>query len=141
MTRKTIALVTLALGCALAPASANALDDELKLGQTVFQELCASCHGEQGNGDGVIADLFKVKPKALSQLSKENGGVYPFELVYQTLKATRKTKAHGDTAMPVWGDYFQVGVLDDPTADETQSFIALGKLLSVIYYVETLQEK
>lgn len=141
MKTKAIALIGLAMGCALAPVPANALDDELKLGKVVFQELCASCHGEQGNGDGVIADLFKVKPKAISQLSKENGGVYPFERVYQTLKATQKVKGHGDTAMPLWGDYFQVGVLDDPTADETQSFIALGKLLSVIYYIETLQEK
>lgn len=141
MMKSASAFACMALACMLAPTQAHALDDELKIGQSVFQELCASCHGAEGNGDGVIADLFKVRPRALSQLSKENGGEYPFELVYQTLKATRNTKAHGDTAMPVWGDYFQVNVLDDPTVDETESFVALGKLLSVIYYIETLQDK
>lgn len=141
MTRIRIATACIALAFTLAPTLANALDDELKIGQAIYLLQCASCHGVEGNGDGVNADLFTVKPRALSLLSKENGGEYPFELVYQTLKATEKVEGHGDTAMPVWGDYFMVEVLDDPSIDEKESFIALGKLLSVIYYIETLQEK
>lgn len=123
------------------PTHGYALDDELKVGRDIFLQQCAGCHGPEGNGDGEITELFKEKPRALSKLSSENGGEYPFELVYQTLKATEKVKGHGQTAMPIWGYYFNVEVLDDPNVEEREAFIALGKMLSVIYYIETLQEK
>ncbi len=139
MTAKNIAIVLVGLAIGGIPDHGYALDDELKAGQEIFEGNCAVCHGITGNGDGDIADLFKVRPKALSQLSKENGGEFPFERIYQTLKATKEVKGHGRTAMPVWGDYFRVEVLDDPNVDEEESFIALGKMLSVIYYIETLQ--
>ena len=138
---KQIAVVLLGLAMGSIPNYGHALDDELKAGQEIFEGHCAVCHGIAGNGDGDIAELFKVKPKALSQLSKENGGEFPFERIYQTLKATKDVKGHGRTAMPVWGDYFRVEVLDDPSVDEDESFAALGKMLSVIYYIETLQTK
>lgn len=125
----------------MSPVQSYALDDELKVGQDIFLQQCAGCHGPQGNGDGEIAELFKVKPGALSKLSSENGGEFPFELVYQTLKATEKVKGHGQTAMPIWGYYFNVEVLTDPGVEEREAFITLGKMLSVIYYIETLQEK
>lgn len=122
------------------PLPAYALDDELKIGQEIFQQYCAICHGPEGNGDGEIGLLFKLKPKALSQLSKENGGEYPFEMVYQTLKATKPVQGHG-TGMPVWGGYFQVEkALNDPSMDDDDALAAIGKMLSVIYYIETLQE-
>lgn len=123
------------------PIHGYALDDELKVGHEIFLQQCAGCHGPEGKGDGEIAELFKEKPKALSKLSSENGGEYPFELVYQTLKATEQVKGHGPTAMPIWGYYFNVEVLDDPEVDEKEAFITLGKMLSVIYYIETLQEE
>ena len=120
---------------------ALALDEELKIGKEIFQQRCASCHGVDGSGDGQIAGLFKVKPKKLSMLSKENGGEYPFDLVYRTLKATKDIQGHGQTAMPVWGDFFEVErALDDPEMDIEDAYAAVGKLLSVIYYIETLQE-
>jgi len=139
MTVNKFAVVSMGLAMASIPSYGLALDDELKAGQEIFEGHCAVCHGKTGNGDGDIAELFKVKPKALSQLSKENGGEFPFERIYQTLKATKEVKGHGRTAMPVWGDYFRVEVLDDRSVDEEEAFVALGKMLSVIYYIETLQ--
>jgi mono/diheme cytochrome c family protein len=131
-------LLTLALGA----GQVLALDDELKLGQAIFQQYCAACHGATGEGDGPLANLFKVKPRALSQLSKENDGEYPFELVYRTLKATEPDPAHGAPAMPVWGNYFMVEqALSDPSIDNSKALIAVGRLLSVVYYIETLQEE
>ena len=142
MRNSLIVAISIAIASQLLPIQAHALDDELKVGQAIFLVKCASCHGAEGKGDGEIADLFKVRPRSLSQLSRENGGEFPFDLVYQTLKATSKVKGHGETAMPVWGDYFMAEeVLDDPDIDERESFIALGRMLSVVYYIETLQEE
>ncbi|MEC9343282.1 MAG: cytochrome c [Pseudomonadota bacterium] len=121
---------------------AHAMDEELAVGQRIFEQNCASCHGPAGDGDGEISVLFKEKPRALSQLAKENGGEYPFELVYQTLKATRPVQGHGVSAMPVWGNYFEVEkALGDRSMDDEAALIAVGKLLSVVYYIETLQDE
>ena len=142
MSKSVFAFVFVALVFLFSPHQAIALDDELKIGRAIFVQMCSNCHGMEGDGDGEIADLFKVKPRALSQLSKDNGGEYPFDLVYRTLKATSKVKGHGDTAMPIWGDFFMAEeILNDPSIDEKESFIILGKMLSVIYYIETLQEE
>ena len=139
---KTTLSIFVLVGLAMTQAPlAYALDDELKIGQEIYQQNCALCHGPEGNGDGEIGLLFKLKPKALSQLSKENGGQYPFELVYQTLKATKPVQGHG-TAMPVWGSYFRVEkALNDPSMANDEAMIVVGRLLSLIYYIETLQEK
>ena len=121
---------------------AQALDEELKLGRAIFQQYCAACHGVMAEGDGPLANLFKVKPRALSLLSRENDGEYPLELVYQTLKVTKPDPAHGAPAMPVWGNYFMVEqALSDPSIDNSEALIAVGRLLSVVYYIETLQEE
>ncbi len=130
------------LALAYGSGQAFALDDELKVGQVIFQQQCAVCHGMIGEGDGLLAELFKNKPRALSQLSKENGGEYPFDLVYRTLKATDPDPAHGAPEMPVWGNYFKVEkALSDPSMDNVEAMIAIGRLLSVIYYIETLQKE
>ncbi len=134
--------ILFAMALTLGTGQALAIDDELKVGQLIFQQQCAVCHGMTGEGDGLIAGLFKKKPRALSQLSKENGGEYPFELVYRTLKATEADPAHGAPQMPVWGSYFMVEkALEDPSIDNTEAMIAIGRLLSVVYYIETLQEE
>ena len=127
---------------ALANQPAFALDDELKVGQQIYERRCAACHGETGKGDGIMSDLFKVRPTVLSQLSKENDGEYPFERVYQTLKATEELPGHGPTAMPVWGDFFMVEhALRDTVMSEAEAYAVIGKMLSLVYYIETLQEE
>ncbi len=68
---------------------AQALDEELKLGRAIFQQYCAACHGVMAEGDGPLANLFKVKPRALSLLSRENDGEYPFELVLSDVKGNQ----------------------------------------------------
>ena len=139
MMRKQAAAI---LVLALTSGPALALDDELKVGEQIYGQFCAVCHGEAGKGDGMMSDLFKVKPRDLSKLTAENGGEYPFELVYGTLKATEKVPGHGATAMPVWGDFFMVErALEDKSMKDDAAYAAIGKMLSVVYYIETLQEK
>jgi mono/diheme cytochrome c family protein len=44
-------------------------DDNLLRGKTVFTTFCIVCHGEKGNGDGILftSGLYPLKPRTLSR--------------------------------------------------------------------------
>ncbi|MBD3662718.1 c-type cytochrome [Sulfitobacter sp. TSTF-M16] len=46
-------------------------------GALFFVDNCQSCHGPTGKGDGPLAADLAVKPRDLTQLARENGGVFP----------------------------------------------------------------
>ena len=45
---------------------------DLKLGEKVYRENCAACHGEKGNGKGSSAGTLRTKPRDFT------GGIYKF---------------------------------------------------------------
>lgn len=45
---------------------------DLKLGEKVYRENCAACHGEKGNGRGTSASTLKTKPRDFTT------GIYKF---------------------------------------------------------------
>jgi len=75
-------------------------------GQALFQQYCASCHGDDGKGAGPAAVAFKVQPPDLTALSRQNGGKFPTDRVVQAIRGDRMQSAHGSTDMPVWGPVF-----------------------------------
>src|SRR5271157_2463685 len=82
------------------PASARAS------GRALFQQYCASCHGDDGKGAGPAAVAFKVQPPDLTALSRQNHGKFPRDRVVEALRGDRVQSAHGSTDMPVWGPEF-----------------------------------
>ena len=75
-------------------------------GKTLFQQSCASCHGDDGKGAGPAAVAFKVQPPDLTALSRQNRGKFPRDRVVQAIRGDRMQSAHGTTDMPVWGPQF-----------------------------------
>lgn len=120
------------------PAAAQDVD----LGKSIYQSRCAVCHGVEGKGDGVVGVLFQQRPKDLALLAKDNGGIFPFERVYQSIDGRQRIPAHGETNMPVWGEYFMVDALSDQRIDpKAARDIVAGRISSVVYYVQSLQAK
>lgn len=112
------------------------------IGQTIFETRCAVCHGPEGKGDGLVAELFRQPPKNLATLAKDNGGEFPFERVYFSIDGRAKIQAHGDSNMPIWGEYFMEEALDDQTINpKNAAQVVDGRILSVVYYVQSLQAK
>jgi mono/diheme cytochrome c family protein len=72
-------------------------------GLEMYQQLCASCHGIEANGDGPIAPLLKVRVPDLTRIAARDGGEFPTENVRQTIDGRIDRKAHGPREMPVWG--------------------------------------
>src|SRR5215468_6327918 len=38
-------------------------EEDLKLGEKIYQENCAACHGDKGDGKGPQADRLSIKPR------------------------------------------------------------------------------
>jgi mono/diheme cytochrome c family protein len=53
-------------------------DVDAAAGNELFQVNCASCHGEQGHGDGPAASALDPAPQNLANSQKENSDDYLF---------------------------------------------------------------
>jgi mono/diheme cytochrome c family protein len=71
-------------------------------GGNEYRRYCAQCHGIKGKGDGPMAAALKVPPGDLTQLSKNNGGQFPFQHVYNAISGKDAVTAHGTSEMPAF---------------------------------------
>ena len=81
---------------------------EKSIGQREYEVKCVMCHGVAGKGDGWLSDYMKTRPTSLTQLKKNNGGVFPFDRAYQVIDGRKEVLAHGPRNMPVWGAAYRV---------------------------------
>jgi mono/diheme cytochrome c family protein len=109
----------------------------LTSGKLEYQHYCASCHGSDGKGGGPMSDLWKNPPANLTQLSKKNNGQFPFWRVYRTIDGREEVVSHGPRAMPIWGARFLAQEGGAPLDEHT----VMGRILALVYYVESLQER
>ena len=133
---------TMAVLTTLLLAAAPAAAQEMEIGMREFHQRCAVCRGLQGEGDGPMTQILKQAPVDLRHLARDNDGVFPFARVYQSIDGRREIRGHGTTDMPVWGDYFSeetVGAGLPSGLDARQ--IIQGRILSLVYYLQAIQEK
>jgi len=113
--------------------------DVIGAGKREFQRSCATCHGTDAKGNGPSTAALNVKPTDLTQLSKQHGGVFLFWRVYEKIsgKDEAPIRMHGTREMPIWGERFRVEAYP---GDEQQMGVR-GRILSLVYYLESIQEK
>lgn len=119
------------------PTLSLAQNADIKAGEQEYMVACAGCHGESGKGDGPLAGLLEIETPSLTTITaRTGGGDFPF---YNTLKLIdgRDVRAHGGN-MPIWGERFQVSATSQ--RGETADMVARGRLLSLVYYLESIQE-
>ena len=122
------------------PATAGAQQaDIVAAGRREFHGHCAVCHGLGGKGESVMTalNLLTVKPTDLTQLSKRNKGRFPFWQVYRTIDGREEINGHGTRDMPIWGERFTEDE-GSTLADETR---AIGRILTIVHYLQSIQEK
>jgi mono/diheme cytochrome c family protein len=121
-------------GLVILTLSSSALCQET--GKHDYDTLCASCHGVTGTGEG--RDLTEANPPDITQLSRKNGGKFPFEQVYRTVDGREMKGSHARFAMPFWGDYLQKqGQQSTPASNAAVK----ERITAIVRYVETLQRK
>ncbi len=125
----------------LSACAAQAEDSAITLGKSTYVRLCAVCHGDDAKGGGTVAELFQVKPKDLTKLSKRADGKFPFSDVYEVIVLGMEAPGHGPSTMPIWGDDFMADALEDRGVSKSDAILmAAGRALSLAYYLETIQE-
>jgi mono/diheme cytochrome c family protein len=111
-------------------------------GKYEYDTHCAGCHGSSGKGDGPYVRLLRagIALPNLTELSKKNGGVYPFLRVYWTIDGTVRVRAHGSQDMPIWGQVYKFESHNlDPFYDP--ELFARTKTFALTEYIWRLQAK
>lgn len=131
MIRKaSLALVALA-------ACTQEADVSVTRGEALYLENCVACHGVDGRGTGEMADQLIREPSDLTQLTRDNGGVFPRDHVMSMIDGYRRGERFS-AAMPEFGDG-DLGhpvIVDDGTPNGTP---IPADLLSLAIYLESLQ--
>lgn len=132
----------IALVFAAASISAIAQDKSRKpdAGKFEFQASCASCHGVAGKGDGPVAAQLKKPPSDLTQLAKNNGGVFPSARVYEVIEGA-DVASHGTREMPVWGWEYKVQAGEYSHDVATSQESVKRRILALVEYLNQLQQK
>jgi mono/diheme cytochrome c family protein len=77
--------------------------EQANRGKDNYVNLCASCHGTSGKGDGPVGKFLNKPPADLTKLSERNSGVFPSERVYEIIDGRQEVGVHGPREMPIWG--------------------------------------
>ena len=105
-------------------------------GRRIFLLHCATCHDQNGTGNGPLARHLKLDAADLTEISQKNGGTFPFWPTYRIIDGREELEEKGPRPMPAWGKEFlkQVG-RDRPDAEE----LVRERILRLVYYVQSLQ--
>ena len=115
-------------------AHAASADD---LGKQEYMNSCATCHGASAMGDGPLAELMTVEVPGLTDLASKNDGVFPMLEVIHSIDGRQGTRGHG-YPMPIWGSQYEKDV-ENPGPYGAEVRIR-GRVLSIAYYLESIQE-
>jgi len=105
-------------------------------GKEMYLKYCASCHGNQGRGNGPVGRDLKVRIPDLTVLQSKNKSIYPLDRVMSSIDGSRVVRGHGTRNMPVWGEIFR-------KENEKERYTELTSLLKaklIAEYVGTLQK-
>ncbi len=82
-------------------------------GKKIYRQLCASCHGTSGKGDGPVGQALNPKPSDFTKHMGNHGEDYFFKIIKQGGSAVGKS-----SAMPAWG-----GQLEDDDIWDVISYL------------------
>ncbi|WP_101068870.1 c-type cytochrome [Roseovarius salinarum] len=128
---------------AVAVAAGSASAEEVTLGEAEYMNSCAQCHGEAGDGNGVMAAFMTTAPPDLRMLQKENGGVFPVERVRDVIRNSVDVGPHGTSEMPAWGQRYTGRAIQEfgplHLGSKNRAYVET-RILALVEYLSTLQE-
>jgi mono/diheme cytochrome c family protein len=105
-------------------------------GMDIYQQLCSSCHGVGGRGDGPVSSLIKIGVPDLTRIAARDGGEFPTEDVRRTIDGRWDRRAHGARDMPVWGWQFYDSSATNDAEERAQVDSMIDRLVN---YLRSIQ--
>ena len=107
-------------------------------GKKDYDEYCAVCHGPTGKGNGQAKyTLSQTNPADLTQISRKNGGKFPFDDVYAIVDGRTEFPSHERLNMPFFGTNLEMEEGESPQAKAKVD----ARITAIVRYVESLQQK
>lgn len=113
------------------------LAQDADIGAATFGQYCATCHGMDATGGGPLTEIMTSSVPDLTGLAAANDGVFPMLEVIHVIDGRTGLRSHGGP-MPVYGALFDVEAHSG--TDYGNVLYTRGKILSVAYYLESLQK-
>jgi mono/diheme cytochrome c family protein len=107
----------------------------VEMGQELFVQYCASCHGSGARGDGPAAGALKTQPADLTRIAARRGGSFPAGEIARKIDGRFAPEAHGTREMPVWGSTFTSQIPDAGVSEE----VSRGRIAVLVEYLKTIQ--
>lgn len=108
------------------------------VGNVLYTENCASCHGVTGRGDGPSAGGSNTPPADLTQIAARRDGVWPMLEVMSIIDGySQRTLPRED--MPIVEDFLQGHMIDFDTGNGVATPTP-ANLIEIVDYLETLQD-
>ncbi|RIA55818.1 c-type cytochrome [Dichotomicrobium thermohalophilum] len=118
----------------------SAYSQEIAVGQELYEQNRASCHGKDGTGDGVMTKYLTIEPTDLTKIAQKNDGIFPYARIFRIIDGRETVRAHGETNMPVWGYSFRAGADAPKEASAREEFVS-GQIAALAFYLATIQER
>jgi mono/diheme cytochrome c family protein len=134
---KVLLILTVAIGLTACVSNRSDSRDARKLsGMEMYGQLCASCHGVSGQGDGPVASLIKTGVPDLTRLAHRDGGEFPTDDVRRTIDGRWDRRAHGARDMPVWGWQFY----NSANANDAEERAVVDSMIDrLVVYLRSIQ--
>jgi mono/diheme cytochrome c family protein len=106
-------------------------------GRDLYMRYCAACHGNSGTGDGPVAAALEPRPADLTRLRERYGEASPLRQTIAAIDGRQPVRAHGNSAMPVWGEIIEREMKERKIGWPQATTIQRERLIAE--YVMTLQ--
>ena len=128
-------VLSLAVVLSVSPLALCANDDVAD-GHRYFIQYCASCHGQDGLGNGPVAKSLATPPANLRMLGDKYGMPLPAHRIAELIDGRDSARAHGSHEMPVWGEkLYEVG-------QGERGEYGIGEIIGkIIAYLDTIQDR
>lgn len=128
------------IGLASIVASSAIAQDE-EVGEVLFMQYCATCHGTDGEGAGPLSTMMTTKVSDLTVLANNNPqqeGVFPMLKVIHIIDGRTGLREHGGT-MPTYGYIFMAETATGLERDLSDILATRGRTMSLALYLESIQ--
>ncbi len=104
-------------------------------GEEWYKSYCVMCHGEDGSGQGNMADKLQAPPSDLRTIAQRRNGVFPDEEIAKIIAGVENVPGHNETGeMPAWWETFKKSenITDDKVLEE--------KIDHIVAYLKSIQQ-